>query len=110
MKFEGTKIAGQIEYELDLPRGILPRDDSEQNLLTHVSKIVERMMEENPGGFFNMLYIMDVDETAIRKILENKIPSETPSISIAKLIIEREWRKVRTREAYKNWETPNEDW
>lgn len=110
MELQGNELASQIELELGLSQGILPREDGAAALLEHVSKIVEEMMERNPGGFFNMLYIMDVDEQLIRNVLRGEEEETQPSVAIAQIIIEREWRKVESREKYRNWDHPNPDW
>jgi len=106
-----SALASQIELELGLEDGLLPREDGNTVLLEHVSRIVEELMGRSPGEFLNMLYIMDVDETAIRKVLDGDLGKhEQASQAIAQMIIDREWRKVESREKYRNWETPNEDW
>lgn len=106
-----SALASQIELELGLEKGFLPREDGDRLLLEHVARVVEELMGRNPGEFFNMLYIMDVDELAIRKILEGELGEHSQaSFAIAQLIIDREWRKVESRIKYRNWETPEEDW
>jgi len=65
-----------------------------------VAERVAELMESNIELFFNHLYRMDVDEHSIHKVL-NSPDEDNVYISIAKIIIDRQKKRLETKRKYK---------
>ena len=81
-------------------------NDIDNDFLQVVTKRVAELMESNMELFFNHLYRMDIDERKVHKIL-NFSKEESVYISIAKIIIERQKKRLETKRKYKQG---NIDW
>ena len=81
-------------------------NDIDNDFLQVVAERVAELMESNMELFFNHLYRMDIDERQVHKIL-NFSEEESVYISIAKIIIERQKKRLETKRKYKQG---NIDW
>ncbi len=84
------------EFELDTQK----EHNSWEQLRLLVANKVAELMELNPGEFFNMLYIMDVNEDKINKAIHE---ADAPYFAVADIVIERETEKVISRKQYANY-------
>lgn len=73
-------------------------DTFEQSLLG-ISEVVDQMLSDNPDLLFSYLYRLDVDEGKIKNAMSPLNP-EAPHIGLARLIIERQLQRIRTRREY----------
>lgn len=83
------------------------KDDGIELLTEKVQKIVENLLVNDLQGFFNMVYRLDVGEAIVREKLATCELSQA-SKEIAVLIIEREVRKVESRQKY-SFKTEKDD-
>jgi hypothetical protein len=72
---------------------------SHHSLVTTLSQHIEYLIIHDFDRLIQLLYRLDVNEDKIRKVLE--VGSDKPSVSIAKLIIERQEQKIRLRKSFK---------
>jgi len=77
------------------------KSDIDTDFLNVVAERVAELMETNMELFFNHLYRMDIDERRIHQILQNPEESESVYISIAKIIIERQKKRIETKRKYR---------
>lgn len=74
-----------------------------------LSAWVNEMIDRDFGGLLNLLYRLDINETKLRKLLED-IPNEDAGRIIAAMIIERQLQKKKSKEMFKQeGEIPEED-
>ncbi len=85
-----------ISRKLSVENQIYP----DRELLNAVAQRVRELMETNMELFFNHLYRMDIDERKVHQIL-NSGSDESVYISIAKIIIERQKKRLETKRKYK---------
>lgn len=65
-----------------------------------LSAWVNEMIDRDFGGLLNLLYRLDINETKLRKLLED-IPNEDAGRIIAAMIIERQLQKKKSKEMFK---------
>ena len=73
-----------------------------------ISKVAERvafLMDTNMELFFNHLYRMDVDEKKVHEVLYGSDSEEPVNILLAKLIVERQIKRLETKRKFKQ-----DDW
>jgi hypothetical protein len=75
--------------------------DAKEELIKKVAEKVEFHMENNMELFFNHLYRMDINELKVEKILYDPESEESVYISLAKLIVERQFQRLETKRKYK---------
>jgi len=75
-------------------------NDLEEDFISAVANRVAELMETNMELFFNHLYRMDVDERKVHRIL-NSNSEESVYVSVAKIIIERQRKRLETKRKYK---------
>jgi len=83
-------------FDVGWTNGIRPSGYAELHQM--VMERVSYMIEKTPNDFFNMLYLLDIDESKI----QNALIQTDPCHSIAEIIIEREIEKIESRKAYKH--------
>lgn len=105
-RLELTVKSIQKDFELDSSE--LESVDGWEELQKRVERIVSYMVDHNMGDFLNMLYIMDVSESKIRRALAETAPAETIK-EISRIIIERELEKVESRANYRERGFTDED-
>lgn len=75
-------------------------DSAYQELNKQIIAIVDRFLEINSSNFFALLYAIDIDETQLKRVLFDG-EFESPAAEVAKMIIERELKKVIIRNHFK---------
>jgi len=79
---------------------IVSSESVSPDFIVAVAEKVQFYMENNMELFFNHLYRIDVDEKEVRKVILNPPENDNVYIILAKLIIEREIRRMETRRQY----------
>jgi hypothetical protein len=90
----------EIKTIIDNKLSIEQKSDLDTEFLNSVAFRVAELMESNMELFFNHLYRMDIDERKVHTIL-NSNSDESVYISIAKIIIERQRKRLETKKKYK---------
>jgi len=80
---------------------ILSSENISQDFIHEVAEKVQFHMENNMELFFNHLYRIDVDEKKVRKVIMNPPENESVYVVLAKLIIERELKRIETKKQFK---------
>ena len=80
--------------------------NTEAALLDLIERLVQELVDSDFENLLRLLYRIDINETKVKKAIDATGP-EKASLSIAKLILEREKEKAATREKYSSGET---DW
>lgn len=80
---------------------ILSSENVSQDFIQEVAEKVQFHMENNMELFFNHLYRIDVDEKKVRKVIMNPPENESVYIVLAKLIIERELKRIETKKQFR---------
>ncbi len=104
-QFEQIKSIIDTKYS-----GSIIEEDIDRDFLVVVAERVAELMESNMELFFNHLYRMDIDERKIHRILNNPNESESVYFLIAKIIIDRQKKRLETKRKYKQesiegWDT-----
>lgn len=86
-----TKVLIAQDFELQITEDY----DLEQSLAERIADMMNYELE----NLFNILYRMDVTEDKIKYAL-NPNNSEMPHLSLARIIIERQKQRVKTRLEY----------
>ncbi len=73
--------------------------ESYEDTVKGIAGIVENMLNENPDLLFSYLYRLDVDEAKI-KFAMSPLAEAAPHIGLARLIIDRQLQRMRTRQEY----------
>lgn len=74
-------------------------DPAQEEALTQIlAERIAELLDENPDLLFSTLYRLDVYESKINAVLKAK--GEDAPTGLARLIIERQREKLRTREKY----------
>ena len=92
-------IDKHFELDPDESKQLLDSDDFSR-LEEQLSNLISFLLDNDLQRLLNGLYRIDVDEQKFKEILAYEKP-EKVSLSIARLIIERELKKVETRRKYK---------
>jgi len=98
------KTAQQVVKDFGLER--VEEEVTEEALLQLLANQVAHYMEYDLEFLFSSMYRLDISE---QKVKEALAPSalEAPNISVAKLILERQKKRVQTKHLYK--QAPIED-
>ena len=94
------KLLEQVNKNFPLAKNALAVIESEELLILELSQYIQELIDTDFSKLVNTLYRIDVSETKIKKALQNCQPQESNKV-IARLIIEREKQKIKTREEYK---------
>ena len=75
------------------------RFEDEANLIATLSQRIKELMAQDFESLMSMMYRLDIDESKIKQALA---PGnvEDPSVSLAKIIIERQKRRMETKSKY----------
>lgn len=76
--------------------GALTLDDVRRFLIPHLAALLDR----NLSFLMHVLYRVDVDEAAVRRVFATVPPGDIPG-HLADLLIERQLQKCRTRRAHR---------
>ena len=81
-----------LQKELSLPAdGGIPLDLLKEKLAEYINELINHHFER----LVSLLYTIDVDETKLRSVLNEKKEEETGRV-IAELIIERQLQKIKS--------------
>ena len=94
-EFEDIKSLINTQYTNDI---II--NDVDEEFVKVVAERVAELMESNMELFFNHLYRMDIDERKVHIVL-NSDRGESAYVSIARIIIERQRKRLETKRKYK---------
>jgi len=93
----------QETFELSVPQHI-----SFELLEELLADRLELLISRNFQQFVFLLYRLDIPENKVRHILDEVSVTE-PYKKIAALIIERQLQKIKSREAFKNTQLPDDE-
>ena len=96
----------QIENTLQLRPELVAEAKNEADILALIERLVQELIDSDFEKLLLLLYRIDVNEKKVKEAIDLAGP-EKASLSIAKLILEREKQKAASREKYKS-ESP--DW
>ncbi len=104
-KIETKEIRDQLQLMgLSLKEDIHSYADLLQDLSYHINNLITN----NFTNLINLLYRLDVNEEKVRKLLKEQT-NELTSASIAKLIIERQQKKMQMKASFKKDENISEE-
>lgn len=78
----------------------LPDNISMSELQLYLTQYFSRLIKDDFQRLISILYKIDVDENKLKTILREQKGQDTSDI-IAKLVIERQLKKIETRRKYK---------
>lgn len=84
----------------DFLLGELPEVGGFDELKTHLTALINELLDKDLNKLLLALYRIDIREEKIKNILAHA-PADEMAPQIAELIIKRELQKVKTREQYK---------
>ena len=90
------KDFAQFGFEIELPENIHLAYNS---LFDQLSPLIEKMLNESISKLYSILYCIDLNEIAIKKGI-SEMSSLKVHDAITHLILERELKKVITREYF----------
>ena len=93
-----TGLNEVISQKFELEAG---QEVSESELLDILTERVAYLLDHNADFLFSLLYRLDVDEAKINVALSPTNPF-LPGESLARLIIERQKQRIKTKEHYRN--------
>lgn len=96
----------QIQNKLNLRSDLIQEVDNEEQLLQLIEQLVQELIDNDFEKLLLVLYRLDISEKKVKTALEVE-GAENAANSIAKLILEREREKIKTREKYSDG---NSDW
>ena len=88
------------DLELETPNNLEQSPDPLEAIKRWLTAAVAHKMSIDLEGLFQVLYRLDIDEVKAMQALTNQT-IETPAEALASLIIEREMRKIQSRNWYK---------
>lgn len=83
------------EFSIDLPAKF-SMDEMKEKIVIHINELINHHFDQLVG----LLYRIDINESALRKILHDHPNSDAAKI-ITEQIIARQLEKIKTRERYK---------
>jgi hypothetical protein len=101
---ETTSLAVK-DFSLEL-KGL---PSSREELVQALGRRIEYMLEHEAERLFSTLYLLDVDEKAVREVLFSG-KYENPPLSVSELIIGRLQKKAETRLQWRKPPQGDEDW
>jgi len=99
-------LKNQLQKSLQLRPDLVENVNSEEELLNLIELLVQELVDSDFESLLRLLYRIDVNENKVKKAIDFTGP-EKASLSIAKLILEREKEKAASREKYSTGES---DW
>ena len=82
-------------------------EHGEVPLIDLLADRIEELLATQMESFMSMMYRLDVPEAKIRSAL-SPTNDEAPNVTLAKLIIERQVQRIRTKRTFK--QRPLDDW
>jgi len=87
-----------LQWEADLPA---PGTVTQESLLQLLSEHIEEMINKDFEKLVRLLYRLDVSEQVLKSELKKDI-SSTSSMTIARLILERQLQKIKSRRSFRS--------
>jgi hypothetical protein len=94
-----------LQQHFDLPAVIHQKPDDMERVL---AEKINDLIKNNFNHLVYLLYRMDVDESRLKQLLKDN-PDEDAGRMIARLVIERQLQKIKTRASFKNNKNDPED-
>lgn len=82
---------------------------TEEELLNLLSKQIQHLMVHDREQLWSLFYRLDITDEALRFVLNNT-PSEQQSIALAKLVLDRQKKRMETKQKYKQDPIDDEEW
>ena len=96
----------QIQTTLQLREDLVLEAKSEADLLDLIERLVQELVDSDFESLLRLLYRIDINENKVKGVIAATGP-EKASLSIAKLIFEREKEKAASRAKF---DSGNTDW
>ncbi|MDX1408427.1 MAG: hypothetical protein R3330_09850 [Saprospiraceae bacterium] len=78
----------------------------EEQLIRLLAERIREMLDTEPELLFSTLYRLDVYESKINQVLRSHV--EEPATGLARLVLERQKQKLKTRQEYKGRHDQND--
>jgi len=85
-----------VVLDADVPDPPMTLDDVRRYLTAQV----QRLLDRHPERLMYVLYRVDVDESAVMRVMDDSPPTQLAG-DLADLLLRRELRKVETRRRYR---------
>ncbi|MDP4580261.1 MAG: hypothetical protein NWS66_00040 [Saprospiraceae bacterium] len=82
---------------------------TEEELLNLLSEQIQHLMVHDREQLWSLFYRLDITDESLRFVLSNT-PSEQQSIALAKLVLERQKKRMETKLKYKQAPIEDEEW
>jgi hypothetical protein len=82
---------------------------TEEELLNLLSEQIQHLMVHDREQLWSLFYRLDITDESMRFVLNNT-PSEQQSIALAKLVLERQKKRMETKITYKQAPIEDEEW
>lgn len=82
---------------------------TEEELLNLLSEQIQQLMVHDREQLWSLFYRLDITDESLRFLLSNS-SSEQQSISLAKLVLERQKKRMETKLTYKQAPIEDEEW
>ena len=82
---------------------------TEEELLNLLSEQIQHLMVHDREQLWSLFYRLDITDESLRFVLNNT-PSEQQSIALAKLVLERQKKRMETKQKYKQDPIEDEEW
>jgi hypothetical protein len=90
-------IINILSSEFNLSPAKLEPDE----LMIQLEQAIDKLLETDFPRLINILYRLDVDENKLKEELKNK-PGVNASLLIAKLVVERQMKKLESRKQFES--------
>lgn len=82
---------------------------TEEELLNLLSEQIQHLMVHDREQLWSLFYRLDITDESLRLVLNNT-PSEQQSTALAKLVLERQKKRMETKLKYKQAPIEDEEW
>lgn len=79
-------------YELSIPDTV-----SEEDLVNALEQKIAELMNRNTEAFLQLMYRLDISEQKLQHALHGL---EIPSLAVARLVVERQMQKIKSRKMF----------
>lgn len=82
---------------------------TEEELVALLAKEINHLVENDFHRLVTILYRIDVSEQKLKQLLKDN-PGKDSGLLIARMMVERQVQKIKTREAFKRERNGEEEW
>lgn len=100
---EQEQLVQGLQREWDI---ILPEVFSEAEILARLEQRVVTILQRGPDAFFQLMYRLDIAEAKLNNAM---YVSEQPAAAIARLIYDRQLRKIQTSRMFSRPSTEEDE-